>query len=806
MSHENMVPAIAAAVGYQFESDSREPRQQLLDYFTHKSMLLVLDNFEHLQEGAGLVTDILNAGPDIKVLVTSREALNLQAEHLWLLRGLDTPADEALEVFDDYSAVQLFVERTWQVRPDFSPGAYRHEIVRICRLVDGLPLALELAASWTRLLSPQAICDEIQRSIDFLATNQRDVPARHRSMRAVFDRSWSLLSETERMVFCRLSVFRGGFTPEAAEQVTGAALPLLASLIDKSLLRLDASGRGDLHELLRQYAEEQLEKTGDENQVRDAHMHYYVAALHQREADLKGRRQLEALNEIEADFENVQVAWEWAVRERAYPVIDRAVMSLGLFCSMRDHWARGFHLFDRAREQLAPRPGEAPHPVYGKVLSRHNHGDQVTTHVEQALTIAREHHDRIEEGECLASLSWVMYGDKKHEQAITLIQESLAIFREVGDPYFIAHRLANLSTFYMLTGALEQTQRYIDEALTLARNIGDKFTISSVLNVAITFMLIFQGNYEAAERNLAESVELAREVGARARAAWDVLYRGIVLFLMARIEEVRPHVEMGSAIAKDINDPPTIGFVKALQALVIMITERDYATAWDYLQEYDEASAQHPWGAGWGWMNASAACGLGDFEGAIPYIVPALKFAIRLRSPVFMILNLPVAAVLLAHRGEIGRAAEVLSLAWNHPYAPRYFELDPLITRLREDLENELGAEVYRAAWERGRSLDLDAVVQELLAEFRPDDQADAAAMPFPAQVLEANAALPESLTQRELEVLALICTGRSNQEIAEKLVVGVSTVRKHINHLYSKLDVTSRSQAILRAQALGLV
>jgi tetratricopeptide (TPR) repeat protein len=196
---------------------------------------------------------------------------------------------------------------------------------------------------------------------------------------------------------------------------------------------VEASGRCGIHELLRQYGGDQLGKTGDGNKVQDAHMYYYLAALHEREADLKGHRQIEALDEIEADFENVQAAWERAVQERTYKMIDRAVMSLALFCDMRTHWTRGYEVFDIARQQLAPQIGELPHPVYGKVLIRYNRSDQVKIHFQQALTIAREHHNQIEEAECLVRLSRAMLEDKAYEQTIALMQESLATAREVGE-------------------------------------------------------------------------------------------------------------------------------------------------------------------------------------------------------------------------------------------------------------------------------------------------------------------------------------------------------------------------------------
>ena len=260
-SADNLVTAIVDALPLQL-SGNDDPRQRLLHYLNGKHLILILDNFEHLLDGVGLVTDIFAAASHVNLLVTSRERLNLQAEQVWPVHGLDVPKDAA-DTADTHSAVQLFMERARQVQPDFTLDDEQNAVIRICQLVEGLPLALEMAAGWVRAMSCAAIADMIQRNIDILTTEQRDLPERHQSMRAVFDHSWNLLTPEEQTVFPRLAVFRGGFSAEAAQEVTGASLQTLATLIDKSLVKLDASGRYDLHELVRQYASEQLDAAGE---------------------------------------------------------------------------------------------------------------------------------------------------------------------------------------------------------------------------------------------------------------------------------------------------------------------------------------------------------------------------------------------------------------------------------------------------------------------------------------------------------------------------------------------------------------
>ena len=273
-SAENIITAIIEALPLQLREHDN-PRQRLLSYMDERSLLLVLDNFEHLLDGVDVVLDILAAAPQVQLLVTSRERLNLQAEQVWPVLGLDVPKETA-DIPYTHSAVQLFVERVRQVKPNFTLNDQQNAVIRICQLVEGLPLALELAASWARAMPCAAIADEIQHDIDILTSNHRDLPERHQSLRAVFDHSWNLLTPEERIVFPRLAVFRGGFTVAAAEQVAGASLQTLAVLIDKSLVKQDEHDRYDIHELVRQFGHQRLETAGEATVTYNAHCTYYV--------------------------------------------------------------------------------------------------------------------------------------------------------------------------------------------------------------------------------------------------------------------------------------------------------------------------------------------------------------------------------------------------------------------------------------------------------------------------------------------------------------------------------------------------
>ncbi|MGB7873302.1 MAG: LuxR C-terminal-related transcriptional regulator, partial [Anaerolineales bacterium] len=264
-SGKHIVQTIAEAIGFPLSTEVT-PTDQLLSHLRRRQLLLVLDNFEHLLGDADIVAKILQAAPNVKILATSREKLKLQGEIALNITGMSFPEDETSADFLTHDAIELFLLSIRRVRPKFDPDADDlKQLMHICRLVEGMPLAIELAAGWMNVLSPEELASEIQQSLDILTSEMRDIPERHHSMRAVFDQSWSLLTQAEREVFMRLSVFRGGFTREAGQAIAGASLQFLAGLVNKSFLRHDpTSGRFEIHELLRQYAHEHLEETSQE--------------------------------------------------------------------------------------------------------------------------------------------------------------------------------------------------------------------------------------------------------------------------------------------------------------------------------------------------------------------------------------------------------------------------------------------------------------------------------------------------------------------------------------------------------------
>lgn len=357
---EQLITALAEALSFPLqagERDGRSPEQQLLDYLRDKQLLLILDNFEHLLGGAALVQAILHTAVAVKIVATSRERLHLPEEQVYPIHGLafpdwETPPDALV-----YTAVQLFIQSAQRNDPQFivAPADLPH-LIRICRLVQGMPLGIELAASWVDVLTLPEIAAEIQQSLDFLETDNRQQTDRHRSMRAVFDYSWHLLTADEQALLPQLAVFRGGFSRDAAQTVTQASLRALARLVNKSLLQFDkANGRYQMHELLRQYGREKLAaNSAVETAVYRRHSRYYMQLLADREARLAGADCAAAAGEIESAIDNIRAAWRWLLQQHDAATLLTAVNGLGFYLLVHYQHQIGFELYQQARQAFTP--------------------------------------------------------------------------------------------------------------------------------------------------------------------------------------------------------------------------------------------------------------------------------------------------------------------------------------------------------------------------------------------------------------------------------------------------------------------
>lgn len=636
-----LVPAIANALGLAIPGD-RDPRAELLAVLRDLRTLLLLDNFEHLLGAVGLLGEILRQAPHLKLLVTSRERLAIEPEWSFEVQGLDFPEAEEAGDLSGYGAVRLFLSQARKVRPDLvSSPADECEVLRLCRLTRGMPLALELAAAWARVLPLAEIGNELAAGLDLLSTTRRDVPERHRSMRAVFEESWQRLAEDERRAFRAMSVFRGGFDRAAAERVAGAALPLLAALADKSFVKRGTSGRYDVHELLRQYGEEKLAAApGEAAEAGERHAGHYAAWLEQQAPALKGEGQRQALEEIGDELENVRAAWRFSAAPGRHGELGRGAEALfdfyeirgwfhegaaafeaavrGLaergvaegggptsrlafarcllgqasFCFRLADYERACGLFQRSREQAAaidatPEQGLA---LIGLGLSVKIRGEYEASLrcFEEALGLCRSAGYRWGTALALHSLGEMAHGTGRYAEALPLLGESLAIFRGLGDRRMIARVLLGLARIAFFSGRHAEARGLFEESLACSREIDDRWGIALSLS-RLGAVAEKAGDLEQAARYRRESLQICRKVGDRRGMVVSLIGLAQVAALSGQAAEAWEHLRPALSIACELKATPHV-----LAALVTAAPLLAESGASETAREILAAAGEHP--------------------------------------------------------------------------------------------------------------------------------------------------------------------------------------------------------------------
>lgn len=717
-SLEGIVTTIADATGYQLSEDSRPPRQQILDYLSNKRLLLIMDNYEHLLDDATLVNDILQAAPDVKVLATSRERLNLTGEQLFTLSGMDFPDWETSDDALNYAAVKLFMQSAKRIRPNFEleNEALTH-LARICHLVAGMPLAIVLAATWIETLSLEEIVAEIAEDLNFLETDLRDFPARQRSIQAVFDSSWQRLSPQEQGVFAQTAVFRGGVTRQALQSMTSAKLRTLQALVNKGLLQRNPdSGRYYIHEVARQYAESKLKEMGKFEEAHDAHAAYFVDFMGDRLDDLKGKRQIEALDEIEADWENVRVSalWCWVWQPEEYALVMRSTHAMYLFCTMRSRFKEVQEMMSEVSETIAD--VESNLLRVALVIRFLTFDTRAEDQVKEALAVAREREDTAEIALSLWALGIIeYYGRKDYERALQYFEESAALYEQIGDSFFLARVLHEMSDCYNVLGQIEVAQEYEHRSLKLSRKTGNLYGEASALG-GLGGIMVMTGQYDAAERYWQEALAIRRKLRFPVGVALFKEGLGLLALLRGDFQRTQVLAEEGLQVGNEYNVQSCRAFALSLLSIVASM-RGDYVRGRELSQEGRRLPSDPMINSDAEWALAIASCGLGDFETAKKQSQVTLNFGFQTRHS-SMNWNLPIVALVLADEGKSEKSVKMLALAFTHPKSPiGWMEEWPLLAQLQVDLKAELGEDTYTAAWERGKTLDLETVVQELLTE-----------------------------------------------------------------------------------------
>jgi predicted ATPase/DNA-binding SARP family transcriptional activator len=747
--HDRLATAIAGAMGITF-SGQDDPKTELLKNLRTKESLVILDNFEHLvssvDSGVDLVLEILQQAPQIAILVTSRTRLNARAERLIQVAGLSVPRQDDAPDTDSYSSVQLFVDRA-----KCTPARSTHDliqVVQICQLVEGLPLAIELASALVEHLPLNEIIANLRHDVDFLSTTLQDVPERHRRLRVVFESSWQLLSEPEQRTLAQLAVFCGDFDRTAALAVAQTRQAELIGLVHKSLLQHTGPDRYALHALVRQFAAEKSETFPARAGVSERHSAHYLAFVGERATALGGDEPQQAIAEIQTEIANVRQAWRWAVSQidaSQDPVphivaLGRYTEGLVQFYTKTGLFRESEQAFRTAagrvrtvaqdNETLSPERLAMVLQTLSKLLAAQGHflaclGDHSTAvtvlreadaafgraaaalpgadlaeramllvnlgtscnrvgdyakavqHLEVGLTLARRVGDARVEITALNTLAQVASEQGAHDTAKQHLDEALAVARACNDRNHIASALSMLGTIAWRWGDIEQADRCIQESLAIYRELGNRRRIPRILNVLGIFAILRE-SYDQAEQYWKEGLTMVQEMGDRQAMADMLNNLGYINHHhIGNLEKAKQYYQESLSIGQEIGHRH--GTTSTLSNLGhLHVLRGEYTLAWSYLHKA---------------LSESTAIGV------IPLTLDALVGVAQLR----------------AETGQGDSAAELLGLALNHPAmeVSGAQVAETILAGLRETLPTKQ----IEAAMERGRAMELDAVVVELLAK-----------------------------------------------------------------------------------------
>jgi len=770
-----VVPTLAQTLDLKEIGD--QPLLDLLKgYLRDKHILLLLDNFEQVASAALQVADLLAACPHLKVIVTSRAVLHVRGEQEFPVPPLTVPDPKRLPdlvALSQYGAMELFLSRAQAVEPAFQLNKTNAPaIAEICVCLDGLPLAIELAAARIKLLPPQALLARLSQRLAMLTSGPRDAPARQQTLRNTIAWSYNLLEAQEQRLFRRLSVFVGGCTLEAIEAVytaletstsTMSTLDSVAALIDKSILQqTEQEGvqpRLVMLETIREYGLEALQTSGEMEVTRQAHALYNLAMAEKAEPELRGPQQAVWLERLEREHDNLRAALSWLLEQAegegirsSHEMALRLSAALWKFWDAHGHYSEGRTFLERALVvsegtmtfyRIKALKGAASIAVYQDDTER---GEALC---EEILTLSRELGDTDGVAHTLY-LRGIIAGERNDlAVACSLLEEALTLWRELDDKEGIAWALFFLAWEVAEQGEYDRARALCEECLMLHRELGNTRGIAYALWHLASILLVTQSDQGAVRALLEESLALAREIGDRINMARCISLLGAVSLQQGDITTARSFIEQSLGLSKELGDQGSIAEALTLLGRVNFV-QGDY----------------------------TAARALYEESMAFPGMVKAE--------------SLEKLADVVAAQGEPTWAAQL----WGAAEALRENVGIPIRPDMRARYERsvataraQLGKKAFVAAWEEGRTMTPD---QALAAQGK----AMISTWPTSATPRKLPTTSPDGLSARELEVLRLIAQGLTDAQIAEHLVLSLHTVHAHLRTIYSKLGVTSRSAA----------
>jgi predicted ATPase/DNA-binding SARP family transcriptional activator len=668
-----LIAAICEQTGLRYYSTG-DLKSQLFRYLRERNCLLLIDNFDHLIDEAAFISELLEAAPQVSVLVTSRERLNLSSEQVYPLAGLSYQATNNENAWD-IEAVQLLVHLTRLARPDLKvTNRDLPHILRICELVGGMPLALVLAAGWLELLTLKEISEEIARNLDFLHGKFYDLPERQHSIRAAFEYSWEKLSVFEQLVLMRTSVFKGGFTRHAALSIAGADLSAMRTLIDKSLIYVSGVSRYDVHPVIALFAHEKMAETGETGYIRARHSRYYLEFLCLLEKDIKSQRQLEAMQEIENDLGNIRAAWEYAAQHQDVSTAGQAVESLYLFFATRSRYQEGLEWCEDAYQHL--KNCDKDLPALYRILARMYWFRGILLPVDPPtkkgiqtlLAHNRKQKNQAETAFCLLALGcYDLYAWHNAAKAVVRFEQCLQIYQKLDDRFYIAIALLWLSTAHGDATNLANMVHFTRQSMELARETGNIPLIAFNLR-NLTFASLCNGSYAEAEVYNQEALSLDQEIGLQMGVANALTYAGLLNFLKGNMERAQTLTEKGLKLAKEVNLSALIVEANAIISLLASLSGNPQQGLL-ISEEILSKQTSHFGTILSKWAVALSKCRLGQYQSAEIYVREAIQQAQQLAYPAVIIWLLPLAAMIDYHQKRFNKAARLYNLGINHAFA-----------------------------------------------------------------------------------------------------------------------------------------
>jgi predicted ATPase/transcriptional regulator with XRE-family HTH domain len=583
--------AIMQALGLKEEA-ATTPMAQLQAYLRERRLLLVLDNMEHVLQAAPQISELLRAAPQLSILATSRSRLSLGGEHEFGVPPLRLPPEHPAhsDTLSQYEAVTLFIARAQAAQPEFRiTGASAPVIAEICRRLDGLPLAIELAATRLKLFTAHALLARLSRPLDLLTSGAHDLPARQRTLRATIAWSYELLDQSEQRLFRLLAVFAGGCSVEAAEALDQppsdgpSALDILTSLLDKSMLHRhegqDGEPRFQMLETIREFAFEQLTQHGELERARASHAGFCLALAEAAALRLNEADQLTWLARLEDEHENMRAALRWALDSGDATIALRLGGALIRFWDVRGYMSEGRAWLDQALTM--PGTEAVPTAVRLQVLNgagalarRQSDLGRAQTLLEQGVKLSRAADDRYWQSILLNNLALTVRRQGDLDRTRVLLEESLVLCRQAGNERGIANALGNLGALALRVGDFERAAKLHGESLEMARRMGDRRGIAEGLNNLAT-VLHEQGELDHATELQHESLSLYRQLGDRYGVALLLYNLSERLVLMAQPERARMYLAEGLAIFHDIGENE--GCIEHIESLAGLLTSQGQA-------------------------------------------------------------------------------------------------------------------------------------------------------------------------------------------------------------------------------------